>query len=204
MPNLITIRWCNASLSWSRLLLIGTVVGDCVLVVVPASDAALLVPCTRAVLPLRVAPTAMTFVFALSVVNWSRIFAFARRFDAAVRASDVSRWVAGSAAARTLYGEKLLPTVTIYGSSETYLRPRPDDPAERVHARMFALADLSRLFVFRHLQERAIFRVDCGSVFDGMRILSGSRVKPHANRLFNSHASSAWHRALWNCKMNLK
>lgn len=75
--GLVTVWWRRASLTCDRFVAIGTVVSYRVFVAVPASNAALLITSTRAVLPLCVAPSTMVFVLALSVANRSRIGTFA-------------------------------------------------------------------------------------------------------------------------------
>lgn len=78
----------------------------------------------------------------------------------------------------------------------THLLPGSNDPSERVNARILALTDLPRLLVFGQRQMRTILRIDARSILNWMRIVGGSWIESHANRLLYSHASSASRRAL--------
>lgn len=196
----LTIWWCTASLSRCWLLLFWTIVGCCVLVTIPASDASLLMSSTSTVLPLSKAPTTMIFTCALFILDRASFGAFARRVDVTVGTCDVASWVASSTTARTLYRRNFFKASTNNQETLSYLLPRSNNPSEGMKTWRFALADFPRLwFIFRHCQVWTEFRIDLRSILDRMRILSWSWIESHTNRLFDAHASSACRRALRSC-----
>jgi hypothetical protein len=77
-----------------------------------------------------------------------------------------------------------------------HLKPRTNDPAEGVNARLLALANLLGLLVRGPREMGAEFRVDPRAILNRVRIVVRSRIETHACRLFNANARSARRRTL--------